>query len=40
MGLSTAYGIVKQHGGAIEVSSVEGQGTSMRVALPVSAGAA
>jgi signal transduction histidine kinase len=35
LGLSTAYGIVRQHGGAIEVSSVEGQGTSMRVAIPL-----
>ncbi|MBI3552101.1 MAG: response regulator [Elusimicrobia bacterium] len=35
LGLSVAYGIVKQSGGAIEVASVEGQGTEVRVELPM-----
>lgn len=35
MGLAMVYGIVKNHGGAIEVESVVGQGTTMRVWLPV-----
>ena len=36
MGLALAYGIVKAHQGRIEVSSVVGQGTCMRVYLPIS----
>jgi len=35
MGLATAYGIVKQHGGFIHAYSELGQGTLMRVYLPV-----
>ncbi len=35
MGLAMVYGIVKNHGGAIEVESVVGQGTTMCVWLPV-----
>ncbi|MCA8926139.1 MAG: PAS domain S-box protein [Planctomycetes bacterium] len=35
MGLATAYGIVKKHGGALEVESEEGQGATLRVYLPV-----
>jgi len=34
LGLSLAYGIVKKHGGHMEVNSVVGQGTCMRVVLP------
>ena len=39
LGLSISYGIVRRHGGRILVDSTVGQGTEMRVILPV-AGAA
>jgi two-component system cell cycle sensor histidine kinase/response regulator CckA len=34
LGLAAAYGIVKNHGGYIDVESLEGQGTSVSVYLP------
>ena len=34
LGLATVYGIVKQHGGAIQVEGALGQGTTFRVWLP------
>ena len=36
MGLATAYGIIKQHNGWIEVDSSAGSGATFRVFLPVS----
>jgi len=35
LGLSVAYGIIKEHAGAIQVQSEEGNGTTFRVELPV-----
>lgn len=37
LGLSTVYGIVRSHGGAVEINTVIGQGTTFRVLLPVPA---
>ncbi|MGE5490417.1 MAG: ATP-binding protein [Actinomycetota bacterium] len=36
LGLSVSYGIIKKHGGRIDVQSEVGQGTAFRVWLPVS----
>ena len=38
LGLSTVYGIVKQHGGEIDVESKAGCGTAFRIFLPFSEG--
>ncbi len=35
LGLSVSYGIVRRHGGTIEVNSEEGRGTAMIIRLPV-----
>ena len=34
LGLSVSYGIVKDHGGDIQVSSTPGQGTSFEIVIP------
>ncbi len=34
LGLSICYGIVAEHGGRLEVESVEGEGSLFRVRLP------
>ncbi|MFC1474684.1 ATP-binding protein [bacterium] len=36
LGLSTALGIIENHGGQVSVSSKEGEGTSMEIYLPAS----
>ena len=38
LGLSTAYGIVTQAGGTIEVDSVPGEGTTFRIYFPLAEG--
>jgi two-component system NtrC family sensor kinase len=34
LGLSVSYGIVRAHGGEIEVESTEGEGSTFRIYLP------
>ncbi len=36
LGLASVYGIIKNHGGFIRVSSIEGQGTTFEIHLPAS----
>ncbi|NIP94775.1 MAG: PAS domain-containing sensor histidine kinase, partial [Akkermansiaceae bacterium] len=38
LGLSTAYGILKQMGGDIELRSTPGEGTTFRILLPIVSG--
>jgi CheY-like chemotaxis protein len=38
LGLSVSYNLVKRHGGEIEVTSTPGEGTLVRVVLPVAGG--
>jgi len=40
LGLSTVYGIARQHGGFVEVESETGRGSTFRVHFPVAVGAA
>lgn len=35
LGLSISYGIIQSHGGTIDVSSVEGKGTTFTISLPI-----
>ena len=35
LGLSISYGIIKQHGGEIEVTSNEKTGTTFKIKIPV-----
>jgi len=35
LGLSISYGIIKEHGGNIEVKSMPGQGTHVKITLPI-----
>jgi signal transduction histidine kinase len=35
LGLAVAYGIIQEHGGAIHVTSKEGEETTFRVELPM-----
>ncbi len=40
LGLSMVYGLVQQNGGQVDLTSVEGKGTTVRVFLPIEATAA
>lgn len=38
LGLTSVYGVVKQHGGQVDVTSLPGQGTTVRIYLPALTG--
>jgi hypothetical protein len=38
LGLATVYGIVKQHGGSIDIATTVGRGTSFRIIFPATEG--
>ncbi len=38
LGLSMIYGFIKQSGGQVEIESTEGEGTTVRLYLPMAAG--
>jgi PAS domain S-box-containing protein len=40
LGMAMVYGLMKQHGGSVEVSSRPGEGTTVRLSFPVTAAAA
>ena len=35
LGLAISFGIIKEHGGTLEVTSVVGEGTTFSICLPV-----
>jgi signal transduction histidine kinase len=35
LGLSVCYGMIKDHGGTIEVQSQEGKGSTFTISLPI-----
>jgi len=40
LGLSVSYGIIKKHGGSLEIASAFGKGTTLTIRLPINAPAA
>jgi signal transduction histidine kinase len=36
LGFSLAYRVIKEHGGALQVTSIQGHGTTVTISLPVS----
>jgi len=39
LGMAVVQGIIREHGGTIRIESHEGQGTTVRMTLPLEAGA-